>query len=100
MIFDAVTTLATVPAIVAIVNWLKALGLPPRGALFAAVLLGVGINIAGYVWADAGWFTVASSGLLLGLGASGIYDLTPAGPAPRRAVAQDLPITIINNSTP
>lgn len=82
---DLVTGIATVPAIVALVNAAKRTGLPDRFALVLAILLGIGLNLAVWAWADYGWFTAASSGLMLGLGAAGLYDLTPA-PAPRRAI--------------
>ena len=85
MIFDAVTTLATVPAILALTNLAKSFGIQGRWSALLAVLLGVAINIAGYLLADAGWWTVAQSGLLLGLGAAGLYDLAPHSDA-RRAV--------------
>lgn len=82
---DLVTGIATVPAVVALVNFAKRLGVPDRMALALAVLLGVGLSVATWAWADYSWFTATSSGLLLGLAASGLYDLTPGGPAPRRA---------------
>lgn len=84
---DLVTGIATVPAIVALVNLSKTLGLPAKGALALAVVLGVALNLATYAWADYAWFTAASSGLILGLGAAGLYDLTP-GPAPKRAAVE------------
>lgn len=82
---DLVTDLATIPAIVALVNLAKRLGLPVRLALVLAVVLGVALNVAVWAWADYAWFTSASSGLLLGLAAAGLYDITPTSPAPRRA---------------
>lgn len=82
---DIVSGIATVPAIVALVNAAKRVGLPARWALILAIVLGVGLNLAVWAWADYGWFTAASSGLLLGLGAAGLYDLTPADPKPQRA---------------
>lgn len=76
-------TVATVPAIVAMVNLAKRLGLPGRAALVLAVALGVGLNLAAWAWADLPAFTAASDGLLLGLAAAGLYDLTPAGSSSR-----------------
>lgn len=72
---DLVTSIATVPAILAIVNLLKGLGLHGRWSALVAVALGVGLNLAVWAFADYAWFTAASSGLILGLGAAGLYDL-------------------------
>lgn len=83
---DLVATVATVPAIVALVNAAKRLGIPDRLALVLAVVLGVGLSLAQWAWSGEGWYSAASSGLLLGLGAAGLYDLSPTTPAPRRAV--------------
>ena len=74
---DLVTGIATVPAILALVNLSKSFGVTGKWAALVAVLLGVGINLAQWAWADAAWFTAATSGLLLGLGAAGLYDITP-----------------------
>lgn len=71
--------LATVPAIVALVNLAKELGLPVRYASVLAVLLGVGLAVADQSLGALPAYQAASSGLLLGLGAVGLYDLIPAG---------------------
>ena len=71
--------LATAPAIVALVNLAKGLGLPTRYASPLAVLLGVGLAVADQAFAGSPVYGAASSGLLLGLGAVGLYDLIPAG---------------------
>lgn len=82
---DLVTSLATVPAIVALVNLLKGVGLTGRWSALVAVALGIGLSVATWAWADYAWWTAASSGMLLGLGAAGLYDLAPQSDA-RRAV--------------
>ena len=87
---DLVTSIATVPAIVAIVNLAKRVGLPNNAALILAVVLGVALSVATWAWADYAWFTAASSGLILGLGAAGVYDLTPPTAA-RRAQQETTP---------
>lgn len=74
---DFITTLATVPAIIALVNLGKRLGIPSKGAIVLAVVLGVFLSVAQWAWAGAGWYDSAASGLLLGLAAAGLYDLTP-----------------------
>ena len=85
MIFDAGTTLATVPAIIALVNVAKRFNMPNNIAILLAIFLGVLINLMGYWFSDAGWWTATSSGILLGLGAAGLYDLTPGTVEPKRA---------------
>lgn len=79
---------ATVPAIVALVNALKRMGMDPkRGGVPAAILLGVGLNLAQHFWGGQEWFAAAAQGLLLGLAAAGLYDLAPESvAAPRRAL--------------
>ena len=74
---DFVTTIATVPAIIALVNFAKQLGIPSKGALALAVVLGVFLSVATYFWAGYGWFDYAANGLILGLAAAGLYDITP-----------------------
>lgn len=82
---DPITTIATVPAIVALTNLLKSLGIGGKWSALVAVLLGVGLSVASWALAGTGWWEQASSGLLLGLAAAGLYDLTP-GEEPRRAL--------------
>ena len=71
-----IVSIATVPAIVALVNLGKRFGLDGKWAILLAVALGVLLSLAMWAWSDEPWFGAASSGLLLGLGASGLYDLT------------------------
>lgn len=82
---DAVTTIATVPAIVALTNLVKLLGIGGKWSALVAVLLGASLALASWALAGTGWWEQLSSGLLLGLAAAGLYDLTP-GEAPRRAM--------------
>lgn len=81
-------TLATVPAIVALVNVLKRLGVPDAAATIAAVLLGVAAAVADQLVGTDPTYQAAAHGLLLGLAAAGVYDLANTRPAdtPRRAV--------------
>ena len=87
---DTALTLASVPAILAVVNLVKRLT-PRLGAWAAllAALLGVAFSLAQWAWAAEEWWSAASHGLLLGLAAAGLYDLTP-GSEPRRAVEEAL----------
>ena len=76
---DAITTLATVPAVIALVNLLKyTFNINGRYSALLAVIIGVGLNIANYALGDAGWYQAAAQGLILALGASGIYDVSTA----------------------
>ncbi|MDU7384129.1 MAG: hypothetical protein E7L06_08490 [Schaalia turicensis] len=84
---ETVITVATVPAIVALTNLVKSLGISGKWSALVAVLLGIGLSVADYALAGTGWWDAASGGLLLGLAAAGLYDLAPsAGEQPRRAV--------------
>ena len=82
---DPITSIVTVPAIVALVNLVKGLGVGGKWSALVAVLLGVALSVASWALAGTGWWDAASGGLLLGLAAAGLYDLTP-GEAPRRAM--------------
>ena len=79
----AVLSIISVPAIVAIVNLLKGLGLTGKWSALAAVLIAVGL-VAGQAYAPSELFQTISNGLTLGLGAAGLYDVTS-----KTAVAQD-----------
>ena len=74
---DAIMTIASVPAIVALVNLAKSLGLNGKLSALVAVVLGVCLNVATVAAAGSPIFEAASQGLLLGLAAAGLYDLTP-----------------------
>ena len=80
---DALTTLATVPAVLALVNLLKdTFNINGKYSAIIAVIIGVGLNIANYALGDAGWYQAACQGLILGLGGSGLYDITNTASAP------------------
>lgn len=71
---DAVLTIATVPAILALVQLAKDLGLNGKGATVLAVVLGVLLNVAVTFLSQEVWFQAVAGGLLLGLSAAGVYD--------------------------
>lgn len=73
---DTVTTLATVPAILALVNLAKQLGVSGKWSAVLAVVLGGGLNAAAVLLAGNVAYDAISSGVLLGLGAAGLYDMT------------------------
>lgn len=73
---DAVLTLATVPAVLAIVNLLKSVGLSGKWSALAAVVVAVGITISSELFGDHPVYAAAATGLILGLSAAGLYDAT------------------------
>ncbi|MDD7687532.1 MAG: hypothetical protein PT944_06435 [Actinomycetaceae bacterium] len=81
-----VITLATIPAVLALVNLAKKFGVRGKWATLAAVLIGISVQFldaaATYAWQSYGldWHYLArilSQGLILGLSAAGLYDLAP-----------------------
>ena len=88
-----IVSIATVPAIVALVNLGKRFGLDGKWAILLAVALGVLLSLAMWAWSDEPWFGAASSGLLLGLGASGLYDLTNQASTKVSSTARESPET-------
>ena len=71
---DTALTLASVPAILALVQLAKSLGLSGKWSALVAVVLGILLNVAQYALGDFGWYQSAASGLILGLSAAGLYD--------------------------
>ena len=50
------------------------LGLPARLAALTAVVLGVALSLADHALAGTGAYSAATTGLVLGLAAAGLYD--------------------------
>lgn len=73
---DAITTIASVPAILALVNFGKRIGINGQAALIASVVLGIAINVANHYLAGVAGYQAAVQGLILGLAAAGVYDTT------------------------
>jgi len=75
------TLLATPLVVLALVNLGKSLGVTGRWSALLAVLLGVALAVADYVFlgdgtiAAAGVYTACATGLILGLTAAGLYDV-------------------------
>lgn len=99
MNLDTVTLIATVPAILALVNLAKRFGVKGQWATLLAVVLGVVLNVADYAWHDAGWYGAATTGLILGLGAAGLYDVTDRD-APTVTVLSSAPVDEVHVDTP
>lgn len=72
---DPIVTLATIPAVVALVNLAKQFGVTGKWATLLAVALGLGLTAAS-VYAPAEVWAWVSDGMILGLGAAGLYDVT------------------------
>lgn len=72
--------LLTVPAIVALTNLAKRTGLPSKLAPLVSVLVGVAIACGDAYSTGAGYLDAAARGIILGLTASGLYDLMPGEP--------------------
>lgn len=73
---ETVTSLATVPAVIALVTLAKDLGLPSRLSPVVALVLGVALSLfAALAVGDGGnWYEPVAKGVILGLSASGLYD--------------------------
>lgn len=69
--------LLTVPAIVALTNLAKRTGLPSRLAPLVSVLAGVAVACGDAYSTGSGYLDAAARGIVLGLTASGLYDLMP-----------------------
>lgn len=72
--------LLTVPAIVALTNLAKRTGLPSRLAPLVSVLAGVAVACGDAYSTGSGYLDAAARGIVLGLTASGLYDLMPGEP--------------------
>lgn len=83
---DIITLAATAPAIVALTNLARELGLPSRAGMLLAVTLGIALSVADYALTGTGWYEQAVAGLMLGLAAAGLHDLAGRAATPRRAL--------------
>lgn len=72
--------LLTVPAIVALTNLAKRTGLPSRWAPLVSVLAGVAVACGDAYSTGSGYLDAVARGIVLGLTASGLYDLMPGEP--------------------
>lgn len=72
--------LLTVPAIVALTNLAKRTGLPSSLAPLVSVLAGVAVACGDAYSTGSGYLDAVARGIILGLTASGLYDLMPGEP--------------------
>ena len=71
-----IITIASIPAILALTNLAKSLGLSGKLSALLAVILGIALAVAQYELAGFGWYQEAAQGLILGLSAAGLYDVS------------------------
>lgn len=72
--------LLTVPAIVALTNLAKRTGLPASLAPLVSVMVGVAVACGDAYSTGSGYLDAVARGIILGLTASGLYDLMPGEP--------------------
>lgn len=72
---ETLTTILSVPAVVAIVTFLKSFGVSGKWALLAALVVAIALNVADYLWSTSDLYGAVIDGLLLGLAAAGLYDV-------------------------
>ena len=75
----AVVLILIVPAVIGLVNMLKRAGLPTSLAGPVAVALGLAFTISYGIWGEHQLFVLSMLGILIGLGATGFYDLRKLG---------------------
>lgn len=90
---EIITTIATVPAIIALVTMAKDLGLPSRLSPLLAVVLGVALVLfdafaTATLTSPEAVAQLVATGIVLGLGAAGLYDGA-------RAIGNKNPTTIV-----
>lgn len=84
-----ITLIATIPAILALVNLAKQFGVTGKWSALLAVFLGVLVQAAEYGFltddlSRSGWYGAIATGLILGLSAAGLYDVA-------RTVSPEIP---------
>lgn len=72
----AFVVLFVIPAIIGLINLLKKVGLPTQFAGVVAVVLGVAVMLLYAAFGDSRYFVLGMVGVLVGLGATGYYDLS------------------------
>lgn len=70
-------TIASVPAILALVNLFKSFGVIGKWAMLLAVIFGGALFYAQFAFGESGAFKAIAEGILIGLAAAGLYDVTP-----------------------
>lgn len=81
---DTVVLLALLPAILGLVNFVKALGVEGKPLTIVSMVVGVVFYLC-YALLPASTFTIILNGVVMGLAASGLYDLVNMGTAKKAA---------------
>ena len=76
---DTIVTIASIPAILALVQLAKAFGVAGKWSTLLAVVLGVVLQAGDAAFVSgastpAEWWAAIGTGLILGLSAAGLYD--------------------------
>lgn len=76
----AIMLILSVPAILGLVNLLKKdpLRMPSSWAALAAVVIGIALSVAVYLFGTNGLFVAIVQGLELGMSAAGVFDISKA----------------------
>jgi hypothetical protein len=90
---------ALMPAILGLVNFVKALGVTGKALTIVSMVIGVGLAIAAQLL-PPGIFQVVFNGLVIGLAASGLYDLAAMVTARKPAVINIEPSAPPSNPAP
>lgn len=72
---EYLTLIASVPGIVALVNFAKRLGLKGEAPLIAAIVFGAAVNVANFYLGAVPVYQAVITGIMTGLAAAGLYDL-------------------------
>lgn len=75
--------LATPAAILALVNLAKRFGVSGAWSALLAVILGVALSVSDLAFGGNAFYVAGANGLLMGLGAAGIYDVVATVAAPK-----------------
>ena len=71
---EEVNLILSVPAILAIVQLIKGIGVHGKWSALVAVVLAVALNVGDYYLGAYGAWSAVTQGLLIGLAAAGLYD--------------------------
>ena len=75
---DPLVTILSVPAIVAIVEVIKAFGVNGKYSLVVALAVAVALNVLNFQYGASGLYLAIIQGVLVGLSAAGVYDVAKA----------------------
>lgn len=87
---DTALTLASVPAVLAMVNLAKSFGLSGKFSVLVSVMVATTFSVSTWIWGDHPAFQAVATGIILGLSASGLYDTArlPLGISRRKSAEE------------